>query len=806
MIIFVFFLLIWGLNSDSVKCFFRSMMEESELRANLHNCLKYHDDVLENQEIINKINLLEDSMRRNIVPRDHISMIISSGDFLVSKLLYHQRPFVQAGIARSLCNLNVEDRCFSGYNTALSFYSSNKNPPPINLVSEFFRIGVKFHREKETVSYTDEFFRNLRSLPSTKLLAFFLESVAIFPVMFNSSSEITPWRRRYSKKFDSIHRRLLKNPIADVNQFNPFTDSLFDNSPGYYLISYLGFRDAPFVNLLHKVYLEAAKMFLTYIHPALEKIPDNELKNAPFATFEKEFVDFMPKDAIKIQRKWRWSEHKNPHCSKLRAISQSKIRIGVISSYLRTHASGRMMAGVFPHLPSRSFHKIVFFAHESNRVNPVKLMSTDPIVHEYSSKSDEWVDFVWPSDPIKAANSLAEYCLDVIIFAEAGMEPFNWALAHTRFAPVQLLTHGHAYTSGISHGSLDAFVSYLNFEKPSDDFFLPLEQLGPYKGSSINERDELRRMIRRSVADEKESGQVFYSEPLLALPGFVKYFNLKKFHEKHHRKKNYKTIEEVLNRPPNSIGNRPIFIMLQTPYKANAEFDELLSMVLDAVPESILVIKNFSPSLNKWFTPRLTKTIGRERFEQQVIFAPVLDNDRWWSLMQFATIQLDSYPFGGYTTTIEAFESGLPVLTLPHEQLNGRCSAAFLRMLGIANQTVATSFEDYAQKARKLVFNVDGALDEVRKVIRDANMLALLHENGKAHLEWERVLNAIVRDGQVVFGLGTEKERRQAIWETNQTQMNTNMPLHFRNVKVGGTLSSQRPSHTKTSHIVKDEL
>ena len=41
---------------------------------------------------------------------------------------------------------------------------------------------------------------------------------------------------------------------------------------------------------------------------------------------------------------------------------------------------------------------------------------------------------------------------------------------------------------------------------------------------------------------------------------------------------------------------------------------------------------------------------------------------QWFGLLRAADVVLDSYPFGGYTTTMESFAAGnTPVVTLPHK-------------------------------------------------------------------------------------------------------------------------------------------
>ena len=45
-----------------------------------------------------------------------------------------------------------------------------------------------------------------------------------------------------------------------------------------------------------------------------------------------------------------------------------------------------------------------------------------------------------------------------------------------------------------------------------------------------------------------------------------------------------------------------------------------------------------------------------------------MQDQQWFGMLEHADVILDTYPFGGYTTTLEAWAVGAaPVVTLPHE-------------------------------------------------------------------------------------------------------------------------------------------
>ena len=53
------------------------------------------------------------------------------------------------------------------------------------------------------------------------------------------------------------------------------------------------------------------------------------------------------------------------------------------------------------------------------------------------------------------------------------------------------------------------------------------------------------------------------------------------------------------------------------------------------------------------------------------------------AMYKLTDVVLDSVYFGGDTTTREAFETGAPVITLPHKTIGQRWTQAYYRVMGI---------------------------------------------------------------------------------------------------------------------------
>ena len=76
-------------------------------------------------------------------------------------------------------------------------------------------------------------------------------------------------------------------------------------------------------------------------------------------------------------------------------------------------------------------------------------------------------------------------------------------------------------------------------------------------------------------------------------------------------------------------------------------------------------------------------------------------------------ICLDTFPFNGVTTTIEALWKNVPVLTKTGYNFNSRCGESILKCVNL-EKFIATSNEDYFKKAVYYANNID-ELEKVRK-------------------------------------------------------------------------------------------
>jgi hypothetical protein len=91
---------------------------------------------------------------------------------------------------------------------------------------------------------------------------------------------------------------------------------------------------------------------------------------------------------------------------------------------------------------------------------------------------------------------------------------------------------------------------------------------------------------------------------------------------------------------------------------------------------------------------------------------------------------LDSYPFGGYNTVVDALHIGHPVVTQEGDRFYNRASSALLRRVGL-EELIAHSEEEYVEKAVRLA-NDDDYRERLQQHLRETDLKACLYEDGNA--------------------------------------------------------------------------
>ena len=95
------------------------------------------------------------------------------------------------------------------------------------------------------------------------------------------------------------------------------------------------------------------------------------------------------------------------------------------------------------------------------------------------------------------------------------------------------------------------------------------------------------------------------------------------------------------------------------------------------------------------------------------IIPPLADSGDLMALLMLADVQLDTYPYGGWTTNLEALYYHLPIVTQQGDMARSRWGAGLLQAMGIT-EGIAHSDQEYVDWAVR--FAQDASL---RKTLSD---------------------------------------------------------------------------------------
>ena len=315
----------------------------------------------------------------------------------------------------------------------------------------------------------------------------------------------------------------------------------------------------------------------------------------------------------------------------------TRLKIGFISRHFRHHTIGRLMQGFVAQLRRPEFFVSVISVGQYH----------DPLADFFKQHADEYV--VLPTNLTAARSILEKLRLDVLFYADLGMDGLTYSLAFSRFAPVQCVTWGHPVTTGIP--TIDYFISSDLLETPD--------------------------------ADEH------YTEKLIRLRTLPSYY--------------YRPIAPPVLKPRNDFGlpeEGHLYACLQNLFKFHPEFDPLLAEILRRDPQGrVVLIRSRHPSWNEQLQQRFARSMPD--VQDRIHFLPWQDHASFLSLNAACDVLLDPIHFGSGNTCYEGLSLGVPIVTWPSPYLRGRVTLGLYRKMNV-HDCVAHSGEEYVNLAVRL--------------------------------------------------------------------------------------------------------
>lgn len=355
-----------------------------------------------------------------------------------------------------------------------------------------------------------------------------------------------------------------------------------------------------------------------------------------------------------------------------------RIRIGYISSNFCQQAVAFYMINRFLHRDKSRFEVATFLLEKR----------WDHMTDQIKECSDEFIVFKDFNDIETIAKQIIDKELDILIYTDIGMEQVTYKLGAMQLAPIQCALVGHGVTTGLP--TIQYYISG-DFEPQNAD---------------NHYREKLIRLPNLGAAQ--------YPPELPDTPLNRKNFNL----------------------PDDAV----IFISCANGIKHGPERDKVLIEILRKADNACIALKPFmTPHLtDKQFIDRLQSAAERAGVRDRLIILPPLEKSTdLMSLLLQSDVQLDTYPYGGWTTNMEALYAGLPIITQEGDMARNRWGAALLKTLGVT-EGIAGNESEYIDWAVRFAHN-----PELRYQIRDqikSKVKSVLFNGISAQKDYEEIL------------------------------------------------------------------
>ena len=329
-------------------------------------------------------------------------------------------------------------------------------------------------------------------------------------------------------------------------------------------------------------------------------------------------------------------------------IKRRKIRVGFISSNFFNHSVGKDRRGVINKI-DRELFEVYIFSYKK----PFDTMS------KYIAESgDHYI--LLNGDISNHQKLISELKIDILIYADLGMDIKSYLCALGRLAPIQIATWGHSDTSGLN--TIDYFISSkyfelgYNAESNYSEKLIKMESLSTY----YFEFNDL--VDRNEVLNKKDKIKLKFGLPL----------------------------------------NMKMFLVPHTLFKIYSDYDEIIKNILEKDNNVFITfIKGDKPYIYYDFRKRLEQKLG-SNFSRIYFVEHQTYLHNFYKLLIISDVILDSYPFGGCNVSFEAFSLGKCIITMPSNFINGRFTSGLYRKMGLLD-LICSSKEEYVEKALLLI-------------------------------------------------------------------------------------------------------
>lgn len=357
-------------------------------------------------------------------------------------------------------------------------------------------------------------------------------------------------------------------------------------------------------------------------------------------------------------------------------LKSRRMRVGYISSDLRDHAVGYLMAEFFEVHDKKQFEIFAYYCGPE---------SSSELTGRIKSAVEHWVDIRKMSDD-DAARRIAQDGIDILVDVNGHTRDARTGVFARRPAPIQVNWLGYPGTMGTP------YHQYII----ADDWIIP-------KGS-----------------------EKYYSEKVLRLPCY----------QPNDRKR--KVAPTVPARRDAGLPEDGfVFCCFNGTHKISKFTFERWMEILSQVPGSVLwLLDTTLETKARLGLYAAERGIAKER----LVFAPKIQNTLHLARYVLADLFLDTVPYGAHTTASDALWMGVPVLTLSGRGFPSRVCGSLVRSAGLKDLVVTkvedyvtkavhlgrnkVQVEAYRATLKKnrdksVLFNMDLLIDHIEGLYRE---------------------------------------------------------------------------------------
>ncbi len=298
--------------------------------------------------------------------------------------------------------------------------------------------------------------------------------------------------------------------------------------------------------------------------------------------------------------------------------SGRRLRIGYVSSDLRMHAVGYLMANLFEAHDRNAVEIFVYYCG---------IPSDDEIHHRIKGDAEHWTDIRSLSDD-EAAAAIASDSIDILVDVNGHTREARLGVFARRPAPIIVNWLGYPGTMG------SAFHHYI----VADESVIPPDH------------------------------EPYYSERVLRLPCYQPNDRKRVVHSQTPSRAEAGLPEEAF-----------VFCCFNAAHKITRFSFERWMEIMRQTPDSVLWLLDYNGETNNRIRAAAAE---RGVASERIFFAPKILNARHLARYPLADLFLDTIPYGAHTTASDALWMGVPVLTLPGRSFASRVCSSLVRSAG----------------------------------------------------------------------------------------------------------------------------